>query len=102
VQQTHKKILAHLGVAAAAALSAEALLHHCDGSSFINGVCLYTISCYLGSLDTSYIIFRNVEFFKFFLTKNLSRKIYGSFSNILFAEMKISKLINYSTDLYQT
>jgi hypothetical protein len=71
VQQTYEKILAHLGVAAAAAaaLSAEALLHHCVHSSFINGVCLYTISYYLGSLDTSYIIFRNVEINFFYLKK---------------------------------
>ncbi len=78
MQQTYKKRLAHLGVAAAAALSAEALLHHCDHSSLINGVCLYTISCYLGSLDTSYIIFRNVEinFLKFLTKKYVNENIW--------------------------
>jgi hypothetical protein len=49
---------------------------------------------YIGSFDTNYIIFNNVENFK----KKISKEIffkgkYGFFKNILFVEMKISKLI---------
>jgi hypothetical protein len=83
---------------------------------FLLRLCSITVMAALSSMEyactqypatwaawTLLILFSEMlNFLNFFLTKNLSRKIYGSFSNILFAEMKISKLINYSTDLYQT
>ncbi len=67
----------------------------------------YSSSLYVGSFDTDYIICRNVENFKhlFFLQRFifyflfLGEGKYWIFRNILVLELKISKLINYSTNM---
>jgi len=56
---------------------------------------------YLGQFNITYIIFRNVESFKsnvFQITKYGKGK-YWIFRNTPFAEMNLSKLINYSRDM---
>jgi hypothetical protein len=48
---------------------------------------------YLGSFDTNYIIFKNVENFKKNSKEIFFKQKYQNFKNILFVEMKIWKLI---------
>jgi hypothetical protein len=50
---------------------------------------------YLGSFDTSCIIFKNNKII------NIGEKKYRTFKNNLFVEMKISKVINYVTNMYK-
>jgi len=54
------------------------------------------IPYYLGSFDINYIVFKNVEIFRFFFFKEQLWKEILNFKNNLFVKMNISKLINES------
>jgi hypothetical protein len=58
-----------------------------------------TLTHYLSCFSTNYITFRSIESFEyyFFEIKNVCDVNYWFFKNIVFVEMKSSKLINYST-----
>jgi len=73
--------------------------HDPHGSSLIHVPHTYPTR-YLGSFNTNYIIFRNVDFLgkKIQITKICDGNCWN-FKNILFVKMKISILINDSTDL---
>jgi hypothetical protein len=60
---------------------------------------VFKLPSYLGSFDTHYIIFRNVEILRifFFQITKICEEKYWVFKNILFVKMKILKVINYST-----
>jgi len=70
---------------------------------YFPGATWYLSCLYVGSFDTDYIICRNVENFKHLLFLqsffSFGEGTYRIFRNILFLELKISKLINYSTNM---
>ncbi len=68
---------------------------------FQNSNSTNTLIHYLDCFNTNYITFRSIESFKyyFFEMKNVCDVNYWFFKNIVFVEMKSSKLINYSTNM---